>query len=262
MRLKLLSCEIFYREMCWAVARSPHQVDIEFLQKGLHDMGSTDMAKGVQEVLDRVDGSKYSAVILGYALCNNGVVGLTARSIPLVVPRAHDCITLFLGSAARYLEYFNSHPGVYFKTTGWMERGTAERSQLSMQHKTGMDQSYEQLVAKYGEDNAKYLWDTLCDMTRNYKQFTFIEMGLEPNNSYEQQTRQDAAARGWQFEKVKGDMGMIQRLVNGQWDDKEFLVVRPGHRIVASFDDGIIAAEKIPAAARKRAGIRTRPAKP
>jgi len=39
-RLKLISCEIFYREMCAAVARSPHLVDIEFLPKGLHDIGS------------------------------------------------------------------------------------------------------------------------------------------------------------------------------------------------------------------------------
>ena len=33
MRLKLISCEIFHREMCAVVARSPHRVDIEFLPK-------------------------------------------------------------------------------------------------------------------------------------------------------------------------------------------------------------------------------------
>ena len=57
------------------------------------------------------------------ALCSNGLVGLTARNIPVVVPRAHDCITLFLGSKERYLDYFQSHTGVYFKTSGWIERG-------------------------------------------------------------------------------------------------------------------------------------------
>ena len=54
-RLKLISCEIFYREMCAAVARSPHQVDIEFLPKGLHDIGSAKMSARLQEAVDAVD---------------------------------------------------------------------------------------------------------------------------------------------------------------------------------------------------------------
>ena len=62
------------------------------------------------------------------------------------------------------LEVFNDNPGTYFKTTGWMERGetlSGELNQLSVQRKLGMDQSYEELAAKYGEENAKYIWDTL-----------------------------------------------------------------------------------------------------
>ena len=54
MRLKLISCEIFFREMCAVVARSPHFVDMEFLPKGLHDMGSAKMLARVQEAVDRV----------------------------------------------------------------------------------------------------------------------------------------------------------------------------------------------------------------
>ena len=244
MRSKLISCEIFYREMCAAVARSPHTVDIEFLPKGLHDIGSGAMLERIQAVVDRVDESKYDAILFGYGLCNNGIAGLKAHSLPLVVPRAHDCITLFFGSKERYLDYFNSHPGVYFKTSGWIERGTAaELSQLSITHQTGMDRSYQELVAKYGEDNARYLHETLCDLTRHYTQLTFIEMGIEPDGAFERQTREDAAQRGWQFEKVEGDMSMIQRLVDGVWDEKEFLIVPPGGRVVAKYDEEIIAAE-------------------
>ena len=55
MRLKLISCEIFYREMCYAVSQSPNLIEIEFLPKGLHDIGSAGMLQRVQEVLDKVD---------------------------------------------------------------------------------------------------------------------------------------------------------------------------------------------------------------
>ncbi|HEY3412109.1 MAG TPA: DUF1638 domain-containing protein [Armatimonadota bacterium] len=244
MRYKLISCEVFYREMCATVARTSNMVDVEFMPKGLHDIGAPGMLARMQEAVDRVDGSKYDAIILGYGLCNNGLNGLEARDIPIVLPRAHDCITVFLGSKERYLEYFNSHPGVYFKTTGWMERGEAagELSQLSIQHQTGMDKTLAELVEKYGEENAQYIFETLSQ-THNYGQFTFIEMGVEPDAHYERETRADAESRGWVFEKVLGDMGLIDRLVNGDWRENEVLVVPPGGKVEACFDEGIVRVE-------------------
>lgn len=246
MRLKLLSCEIFYREFCAAVSRSPNVVDVEFLTKGLHDIGSEGMLERLQAAVDGV-GSDYDAVLMGYALCNNGLVGLTARQIRLVVPRAHDCITLFLGNKERYLEYFENNPGVFYETTGWLERGESngELSQLALGKKLGMGQSFEELVARYGEDNARYLWDELGNLTKHYRQITFIETGIEPDSSFEERAREKAQAKGWKFQKVKGDLGLIQRLVDGVWDDREFLIIPPGWKIAADYNSGIIAAEKV-----------------
>jgi hypothetical protein len=242
LRLKLIACEILYRELCEVVARSVNHVDVEFLPKGLHDMGQAGMSARLAEVLAGVDETKYEAVLFGYALCSNGLVGLTARNIPLVIPRAHDCITLFLGDKERYLDYFQSHPGVYFKTSGWIERGEGleQYREDSIAHKSGMIQSYDELVAKYGEDNAKFLYDQLCNMTRNYSGLTFIEMGVEPDDRFERQARQQAAERGWKFEKLSGDMTLVRQLVDGPWDDERFLVVPPGGRVAASFDEKII----------------------
>jgi hypothetical protein len=243
-RLKLIACEIFYRELCAAVARSINQVDIEFLPKGLHDIGQAGMSARLGEVLAAVDESQYDAVLMGYGLCSNGLIGLAARRVPLVVPRAHDCITLFLGSKERYLDYFQTHPGVYFKTTGWIERGEGlhQYHEDSIQQQSGMNQTYEDLVAKYGEDNAQFLYEQLCDMTRNYSGMTFIEMGIEPDDRFERQAYEQAAERGWKFEKLTGDMGLIQQLVDGPWDDDRFLVVPPGSRVAASFDENVIRA--------------------
>lgn len=245
MRLKLISCEVFYREVCWVVARSPNTVDVEFLPKGLHDLGAKRMRERIQTVLDRVDPTRYEAVLLGYGLCNHGLAGITAGTVPLVLPRAHDCITLFLGSKERYLEYFTAHPGVYFKTTGWIERGESdgELAFLSIPRQLGIDADYESLVARYGEENARYLYETVCCPARYYRQFTFIEMGVEPDDRFERQTRAEAKARGWRFEKVRGDLALLARLVNGPWKPDEFLFVPPGHRVVATCNPSIVAAE-------------------
>lgn len=212
MRLKAISCEILYREMCAAVARSPHQVDLEFLPKGLHDLGARGMLRRLQAAVDAVDESRYEAIALGYALCGNGVGGLQARGRPVALARAHDCITLFLGSRERYLDYFDNHPGTYFKTSGWIERG----------------QNLEQVGS---------------DLTHNYSQLTFIEMGVEPDDRFERQTRAEAAELGWAFEKVRGDMSLIERLVGAQWDAEDFLVLQPGQRVAPSHDASVIRAE-------------------
>ncbi len=238
MRLKIISCEVLYREICLLAAQSPNQVDIEFLPKGLHDLRSVRMLERLQQTLDGVDAERYDAVAFGYALCGNGVAGLTARSIPVVLPRAHDCITLFLGARQRYADYFLDNPGVYFKTTGWIERGASGSQQLF-----GDSLELDALVEKYGEDNARYLFEELHAYQRSYRQFTFIEMGVEVDDRFERATREDAAARGWQFEKLQGDLSLLRKLVNGEWDD-DFLVVPPGWRVAATHDDRIITAHE------------------
>jgi hypothetical protein len=245
LRLKLIACEILYRELCAAVARSTNQVDAQFLTKGLHDIGQAGMSSRLAEELAQVDESRYDAVLLGYALCSNGLVGLGARSVPLVIPRGHDCITLFFGSKERYLDYFQKNPGTYFKTSGWIERGDAlaQVGPDSIAQKSGMMQTFEELVAKYGEDNARFLYDQLCNMTRNYGQLAYIEMGVEPNGRFERETSELARQRGWKYDRVQGDMALIQALVDGPWDNDRFLVVQPGQRVAASFDDGIIKAD-------------------
>ncbi len=244
MRLKLISCEVFSREMETAIDRSPNEVDVDYLPKGLHEIPCSQMQDRIQEVVDQGDDSKYDALLLGYGLCSNGLAGIHTRNIPMVMPRAHDCITLLLGSKERYLDYFNEHPGVYFKSSGWIENESSsdELSQLSIAQTSGMNSSYNELVDKYGEDNAKFLYRELCDFTHNYGQFTYIEMGIEPDDRFEKHTREKASERGWKFEKVKGDLSMIQRMLNGIWDDSEFLVLPPGSRIEPKCDAGIITS--------------------
>jgi hypothetical protein len=246
MHLKLIACEIFYRELCAAIAKSINQIDVEFLPKGLHDIGQPGMSARLNEALAAVDASCYEAVLLGYALCSNGLLGLEAKNIPIIVPRAHDCITLFLGNKERYLEYFQNNPGTYFKTSGWIERGKglAQAWRDSIQNQTGMTNTYEELLAKYGEDNAKFLYDQLCNMTRNYQKIAFIEMGVEPDDRFEQQARSEAASLGWAYDKLQGDMSLIQDLLDARWDEDRFLTVPPGCKIAPSYDEKIIWAEK------------------
>ena len=207
MRFKLLACEIFRREFASLTASSPHHVDVELLPQELHVIGRVRMKKRLAEHLAAVNEDQYDAILLGYALCSGGIAGLTAGKIPLVVPRAHDCITLFLGSRQRYQDFFFANGGTYYMTTGWFE-----------------------------QDNAL---DRGIEMMPFYSKLAFIETGLEPDDSYEQRTKIFAAERNWEFEKITGDLTLLRRLVYGDWNE-DFLIVPPGKHIQESFDENVL----------------------
>jgi hypothetical protein len=251
-RLKFIGCEIIYREACWLAATSAFQVDVEFLRKGLHDLETPDMVARVQSAIDEVDpGAGYEAILLGYARCNDGLVGVRARDIPLVIPRAHDCITFFFGSRAAYREYFDAHPGTYYLTTGWTERNVPEGTDYArpaygrqgIMGKLGLTESYEEMVEKYGKENADFLSASFGDWYKNYNAYLYLTMGVCDETAQIEAGRTSAKERGWSFETKEGSMTLLKRLFSGPWDE-DFVIVPPGHRIVARNDDWVLGSEK------------------
>ncbi|MEI6808315.1 MAG: DUF1638 domain-containing protein [bacterium] len=243
MRIKLLSCEVFFREVCLLAASSPNTCDLEFLPKGLHDLGVEKMRERLQGYIDLADAKQYDAIVLVYGLCNNGVAGLKARHTRIVIPKAHDCISLFLGSRARYREQFNAHPGTYYRTTGWLEHADSEGAgDVSVSQKLGLFMQREELVMKYGEENADYIQETMGDGMANYDRLAFISMGMDCEDKFRSMAVDEAAQQGLVFEEITGSMELLRKLIRGEWDD-DFLVVEPGQILQPSHDDAVIKAK-------------------
>lgn len=244
-RYKLVACEIMFRELSYCAALSRNIVDITFLPKGLHDMGERKMSARVQAAIDEIDTSRYGAVLLGYGLCNNGIRGLHC-AIPLVVPRAHDCIALLLGSRQTYATYFDTHPGTYYKSPGWVERSGAPGDDPStvesesVMAQLGINRTYEEYVAKFGEDNARYLMAMLGDWVKNYTRLAYIDTQVGDFAQYKEQTRAEAERRQWEFEELQGDTSLLRRMLDGDWYPADFLVVPPGQTPRPTYDDDIL----------------------
>ena len=241
---KVIACEIAVRELCYAAARSRNLIDLEFLTQGYHDIPATGRAE-MQKRIDAVPAGKYDAILLGYGLCGNGLDGLIARHTALVLPRAHDCIALLMGSRERYQQYFDGNQGVYFRSTGWLERGENLEQQTlqTVKKKTGVGHTLAELIERYGEENGQYLFEQFTAYQNTYHQLTYIATGLEPDGSFEQRAREEAARRGWAFDLVAGDLRLFERLLSGDWPEEEFLVVPPGWRVTATYDSNVIGKE-------------------
>lgn len=247
--LKVVACEIAFREICHLAARSPNLHDLEFLTQGHHDLPHRGREE-IQKHIDAVRPGKYEAILVGYGLCSSILAGLRATHLPLVVPRAHDCITFFLGSKERYQQCFSERPGTYYYTSGWLE--CAQRRGLTAGETGGLlplqgtnttQAAYEQWVAKYGEEKAKYLLEAMGDWTAHYTHGVWIGFDFTQPLHLDAHVKKICADRGWQFEPLAGDLGLLRRWLDGEWAEEDFLVVQPGERIAPSYDDRVIVAE-------------------
>jgi hypothetical protein len=244
LRLRCISCEVLARPVYLSAARSPHLVDVSMLKIGLHNT-PPDLRSRLQAEIDSA-GPEYDAVVLAYGLCGGATAGIRAGSIPLVLPRAHDCVTIFLGSRARYGTEFTAHPGTYWYATDYIERrdpadpngmlGVGAASEAEMQAAHAM------YVEQYGKENADYLMEVMGAWQEHYDRAAYVEMGVRDSTAVEEQARAEAERRGWAFERVTGDAALVRRLLDGEWDG-DFLVLQPGERLAMTYDEGVIGAE-------------------
>lgn len=246
MRLLSLTCEVLARSVYLCAARSPHVVDVRLNRRGLHD-DPPNLRTLLQAEIDGI-GPPYDAVVLAYGLCGGATAGLRAGPIPLVVPRAHDCITLFLGSRDRYTAEFSGQPGTYWYVQDYLERtddGSAFAG-VGAVSDAAARATHEDYVAKYGEDNAAYLMEVLGGWRSHYDRAAYVEMGLAAAGAAgdaEARARADAEQRGWAFAKLAGELILVRRLIDGDWGAEDFLVLQPGERLAMSYDDAVIRAE-------------------
>jgi hypothetical protein len=243
-KFKLIACEAVKGELDALLPECKNTIDITIIDKGLHSVGQIKMLAELQKAIDAIDTTGYEALLLGYGLCNNGICGLHA-AIPLVVPRAHDCITFFMGSKEKYRDYFNANKGSFF-----MSAGSNWRELLD----NGFDEEKlrAEYVEKYGEEDAEYLMETLGDPLREYRQLTFVNNGVGDIEGTRALAKDIAASRSWTFDEFPGSPDLLRRFLDGDWDSADFLVTPPGSEIRRYFsDDEIVevgvSMDRIPA---------------
>ena len=212
MKYLVIACNIMKDEL---LRLQTNGISFVFLEQSLHRTPQK-MKEVIQQEIDRADAAwTGDYVVLAYGLCSNGIVGVKSNRHSLVVPRAHDCISLFLGSPDRYLEEHRKEPGTYYLTKGWIEEGKSPLGILG------------EYTEKYGKETAEWV---IREELKNYTRILLVEMGGDVSEKHREHARENARFLNLRYEEIKGSLEYFQKMLKGSWD-KDFIILKPGEEV-------------------------------
>lgn len=244
-KIKVIACGVFERELDTLRQDPEHGFDVVLLDAGLH-AAPKELKVRLQAEVDATDRRDYGLISILYGQCGRGTIGLVSREVPLILPRVHDCIALFLGAVGEYWKQFKACPGTFYMTPGWFEKKAHPDAFKIRAIRRGWnpedDPHFREWSTRYGEENATFIVDFFQSWRKNYRRVALINNGLGDVERYRRHVASLADASGWQFEELRGELDYIGDLVAGKEDDERFLFVPPHHMIVATNDARVFTA--------------------
>ncbi|OON97330.1 MAG: hypothetical protein ATN31_08315 [Candidatus Epulonipiscioides saccharophilum] len=238
MRLALIGCSIFSREIGYAISQSENTIHAFWLEQGLHNTPQK-LNETIQETINKIEEMneknnnsdsfrKFDAIVLAYGLCANGVIGLTTNKLRLIIPRCDDCMALFIGSQKKYLELFNNYPGIYWYSKTWMEGD-------HMPSKEHYEKLYNIYLEEYeDEETAQYLIEQQTGFIKQYGHLYFIKSNIYNDEPEMERAKEIAQDFEWQFHTTDSSLTFINDLLNANWDER-FLICNPKQKVIADY---------------------------
>lgn len=228
----IVSCDVFQEELIGLAGDASEWGAVELLEMGLHDRPDV-LRREVQAAVDQLEEkSGIDTILLLYGMCGNGLMGVRSRRCRLVLPRAHDCISILLGSPKRHQDFLKENPATYFYSPGWV-RGRRVPGPDRDEH---LRRFYGE---KYSEDEE--LIDDLLEADRqtyaHHNCAAYVD--VTNNNTAESYCQDCAASLGWEYRRLQGDPALLKDLLSGNWEAQRFLVTEPGQAITKLIEGSV-----------------------
>ncbi len=246
MRIHIIACRIFTRELSFLAAKSDNQIELTWVGRGLHntpDKLRCRLTGALDELYEQLETGELEHrpdfIVLGYGLCSKAVAGLRCRDIPLVIPRVDDCIALFMGSQERYLKEFSEAKGAYWLNSGWIEQSARLFDSDDMKRRKWLE-----YAERFGEDNADYLIEVESSWEKNYSTLGYIHSEVHDSEDNLRRAGEEAERKNWRLRELDGDLRLLKMMVDGTWNEEEFLILKPGQVIAPDYSGKKLRAEE------------------
>jgi hypothetical protein len=235
-KIAVLACSVFEHELALHARGAKHIVKVRQFEMGLHDHPNR-LRSMLQENVDDLDKrSDIDAVVFCYGLCGLGTVGLAPLRHRLVFPRAHDCITVFMGSKEAYAEHQRHCATCYYYTPGW-------NRELRVPGPEAIETMRAEFSAKFDRDDVEFLVEATREQWAMHDTVTYIDLGTDDSATAAAYAQRCAAWLGWRFEHLRGDPALLRDLLWCNWDPERFQIIEPGAKLGHSADELVMRSE-------------------
>ncbi len=232
-KIYVIACAVLAVDLKFQARKMGMDLKYRFLEAGLHNNPKV-LQEKLQKAIDDISAKKDACrIVIGYGVCGRGTIGVRSRRTPLVIPKVHDCIALFLGGDRAYQEQFKTFPGTYYLSAGWCEEHSEPMSQRMRQTWFGSEKiDFNDLVESHGRKTADSTFAFLNSWQKNYQRAAFIDTRAKSSPRYETRAREMAHAYGWEYATIQGSHELISKMMTLEKSTDEILVVPPEHVIV------------------------------
>jgi hypothetical protein len=206
----IVACKTLAPEIELVMRGRGADMPVTFVESGKH-IWPDKLRDCIQESIDSVPAGK--TILLAFGFCGNSMVGVQSRSHTLVMPRAADCIPLFLGSRKTREAY-----GIYtyFFTKGYLES------------ESNILRDYERVMKKYGQKRSLRV---MREMMKHYKTIAIVDTGAFDPGEVAEKVAPLAGLIDVPVSVVPGNLRIIDALLAGDWGEDEFLIIPGGSEI-------------------------------
>ncbi|AFV03039.1 hypothetical protein UNSWDHB_494 [Dehalobacter sp. UNSWDHB] len=207
----IVACQTIKHELNLAISETKVEYPIVFVDSGLH-IYPDKLRLAIQDTVNRID--HVDTILMAFGYCGNGLLGIKAETARLIIPKAHDCISLLLGSNETRQKIMKE-AGTYFLTKGWLEY---ERNILA---------DFEGCVQRHGQKRALEVMKTLL---HHYQRLMVIDTKAYESSDILKTTQKFADTIGLRHEEYPGSMRFLNKLLTGPWDE-EFIILEQGQKM-------------------------------
>ncbi len=244
MNIYCIACGVFRNNLERLSSSLPDGVEIRYLEGGLHTNPGV-LRKELQLAIDQVP-REYERIILLYGTCGKGVVGVSSSHCEILIPRVHDCISLFLGGTEEYRKQFSHKPGTYYISAGWYEeqvqpKGKKSNAEFPKEYVDTTDPG--ELLKRYGQENTGEIREFFNSWKKNYTRAVYIHTGERNSDKYESYARNMAEKLGWEYTRLEGSDNLIRKCFEPRPEGDDIVIIPKGRKIIFDPVTSSVAAD-------------------